>query len=135
MIEKLDVKEDNMKTTDEEQHRENEIIDQERMNELIELDDPELIKELITIYFREGSQSLDEISLAIQNQQPKDLRAAAHKLKGGSASLGIKKVIKLSFEIEQLAERGIIEDTKPLFEKIKPVFEEAKEYLTKMYLS
>jgi CheY-like chemotaxis protein/HPt (histidine-containing phosphotransfer) domain-containing protein len=109
-------------------------FDNERLNELLSLDDMELMKELVTIYFRESEQGLRQIEQAIASHDGSALRGYAHKLKGGSASLGVKNVKELCLQLEKKGEHNDFTETKELLNKLLPEYATAKKLLTERFL-
>ncbi|MBW7887489.1 MAG: response regulator [Bacteroidetes bacterium] len=112
-----------------------EIIDQRRIDELMELEDSELLKELIRIYFQESEQSAQEIEKAIACRDAEGVHHAAHKLKGGAGSIGAKKVTALSVQIEQKGISAELQGIEEIFQKLQSAMAEAKKAFTKTYLS
>ncbi len=111
-----------------------EILDEERLNELIALDDPELLNELVTIYFRESEIGISDMHNAITARNADQLHAYAHKLKGGSSSLGVKKVQMLAFQLETNGKNNVFEGAMETLEQLRTEYFKAKELLTERFL-
>jgi two-component system, sensor histidine kinase and response regulator len=63
--------------------------------------EPDLVVELIDLYFEDSSDKLAAIGEAISKTDEPSLRRATHGLRGSSASLGAHRVAALCWELEQ----------------------------------
>jgi CheY-like chemotaxis protein len=92
-------------------------------------DEPDLVSELIKLYLDETPAQLQQIREAVQASNASGLRHAAHTLKGGSASLGVIEVARLSAELEKLGRGGVVDGAAALLLQLEAEYARACEAL------
>ncbi|MDX1667825.1 MAG: Hpt domain-containing protein, partial [Limnobacter sp.] len=68
--------------------------------------DKELLAAVVGTYLREVPGYLRDIDQALKSQNASNVKAAAHKLKGASATVGLECVTKMALSLEKAAEDG-----------------------------
>lgn len=86
------------------------LLDMQRIEELRELaeetGDPAFIVRLVERYLDDAASRLAELREATGRRDSSALAAAAHALKGGSVTIGAKRVAALSADLEAAGRRG-----------------------------
>jgi len=72
-------------------------------------DDEELLKEIIGIFVEDCPRMIEELSAAIDAQDPETARRAAHTLKGSVSVLGARALAAAAKEAEDHARTGDLE--------------------------
>ena len=70
--------------------------------------DEELLEELLTLFNNSSADDYTKLCQAAQAGDTEGVIAAAHSLKGASASLGIEEIRVLALEIETEARNGSV---------------------------
>ena len=85
------------------------IINRARLDEFREYDDADgsLIKDMIMLYLRDGTERLSEIKRSFDAGLSDPLMKAAHALKGGASNIGAVAVADLCKIVEQCARDGM----------------------------
>jgi len=78
--------------------------------------------ELLDIYLVDTPKLIELVIEAAKNKNSHDLVFSAHKLKGGSATLGLEKISEIASELEKLGRQGIFEGTEILAAHLEEVF-------------
>jgi len=71
--------------------------------------DEELLEELLTLFKDSSAQDYEQLCQAAASGDAEGVIAAAHSLKGASASLGIEGVRLLALEMETAAREGSVD--------------------------
>ncbi|MFA5834932.1 MAG: PAS domain S-box protein [Bacteroidota bacterium] len=111
------------------------LIDNTRIQEILELGERELVVELMTIYLQDSEAALSEIESAITLNDSKILRESSHKLKGSSANLGINTIYSICAQIEQFAKNNDVSAAALLLSELKDNFSTVKQYIISTYLT
>ncbi len=74
-------------------------------------DDEELLDELIVLFKDSAASDFSKLQSAAANNDMDGILAAAHSLKGASASLGIEGIRALAMDIEEAARENTLENT------------------------
>lgn len=112
------------------------LIDFEAIQKLRKLQKPgrpDLVSNLINLFFESADQSIQQMSEAIQKKDWKSLSASAHSLKSSSANLGAVQFSKFCFELETAEQKNLSEtEILKIFQTLKNeyvgVVTELKEY-------
>jgi len=75
-------------------------------------DDAELLQELIDIFKDSFKEDFHRIEDGFDNSIPSQVNAAAHSIKGASASLGIQGINEVATAIEEDSRAGNLEVTR-----------------------
>jgi PAS domain S-box-containing protein len=92
--------------------------------------DREAVEELINIYFEDAAQQLSQLEEKIEFGDAQGTRQIAHAMKGGSSSLGARRMAELSNELEHIACKGSLNGAKELLYSLKVEFESLRQVLT-----
>jgi HPt (histidine-containing phosphotransfer) domain-containing protein len=66
-------------------------------------DDPQLLRELVTLYFDQAREIMDGLAQAVRNQSVRDVDYLAHKLVGASLACGMTAAVAPLRELETRA--------------------------------
>jgi two-component system, sensor histidine kinase and response regulator len=86
--------------------------------------DRNLLKDLINIFIAESDKMLNDISKAIQSRNAKELRRAAHAVKGALRHLGAQVVSEPAVELEKMGEDERFDDAEPLVNTLRDKVEQ-----------
>ncbi|MEO8397608.1 MAG: Hpt domain-containing protein [Chloroflexota bacterium] len=89
----------------------------------------EIISDLVDSLERDITRSLGEMRDALQQNDPKRLRQAAHRLYGSFVSLGARKAASSCRELEMVGESGDIGHTAPMVERLEGLCSESIQAL------
>ena len=101
-------------------------IDPDRMAVLLRTGGRAMINELIDLYLDEMPVRLDLLREAVEAGDAEAVRAAAHKIKGSSANLGLPGVASASATLEDVGRRGDLEEADRLVNFVVMAFERAR---------
>lgn len=79
------------------------IIDPKRIEEIKEIGDDGLLKELLNLYLEDLKQFSRDVSLAQDAGNFQRIYESSHKLKGSSANLGVESIRQACIQMEQFA--------------------------------
>jgi two-component system sensor histidine kinase/response regulator len=85
------------------------VLEIERWHELQSELDPELVRELVTLFLEETPQQLAELQEAVEKQHFEKIGQMAHKIKGSCVTLGVSQMAESCRKIESLLPRQDIE--------------------------
>lgn len=74
--------------------------------------------EAIQIFQKGLFDRLETFRLAVENNDPKELRFLAHKLKGTCKMFGLSRMVELVEKLEQISRSGTVKGAKPLVKKL-----------------
>ncbi|MFA6598260.1 MAG: response regulator [Ignavibacteriaceae bacterium] len=78
--------------------------------------------EILDIYLEDTPKLIELVIEAAKNNESHDLVFSAHKLKGGSATLGLERISEIAAELEQLGRQAIFDGTEKLAVDLEEVF-------------
>lgn len=81
-------------------------------------DDEDMLAELLVLFKETTVNDFNKIQEAYQGQNPQAIAAAAHSIKGASASLGVESVRIVASELEQAGNAGNIGAVSELMEHL-----------------
>ena len=82
-----------------------EILDREHLIENVD-GDPELLEEIVSLFFESSEEILEAIRQAVKGADPGALNASAHQLKGALANVGAKAATEAAYELEKMGKAG-----------------------------
>jgi len=86
------------------------VLDMQQLDELRELaeemGDPAFLVRLVDQYLEDAASRMAELQDATSGRDAPALAAAAHALKGGSATMGAKRMAALCADLEAAGRRG-----------------------------
>ena len=92
------------------------LLDVERL-EAAANDDPEMVKELVDLYFAQAADLMNGLRASINSGSAKDVDHFAHKLVGASLACGMSAMVPPLRELERRGKEGSLGDAEPLFER------------------
>jgi len=104
------------------------IFDWDRLNDMTD-HDPRLIQELLNLYFQETEPQFTQLEEAIQKHSAPDIKRVAHKCAGGSATIGVVRLVSVLRELEVCGEAGEFESVPVLFDRARHEYEELRDHL------
>ena len=87
-------------------------------------DDQELLQELLDIFKTSFTEDMEKMRNGLSESDSQQVSAAAHSIKGASASLGIVGVSQLAKQIEIQSKRGNLKDSTPLVDQLQLMLDE-----------
>ena len=91
-----------------------------------------LLPELIPIFLEDGDLLVSQMGQALQTGDAGQLRQAAHRLQGNSASLGVMTVAQLSAGLENLGKDGDLATAVQTFDLLSEEYKNIKAALLKL---
>lgn len=85
-------------------------------------DDLKFFIEILDIYLADTPKLIEQIIEACRNKKGYDLVFAAHKLKGGSITLGLEKITKIGADLEELGRHEDFANTEKLAVELEEIF-------------
>jgi len=86
-------------------------------------DEPDFLKDLIDIYFKDAEELLATLRKSIATTDITGLEYAAHRLKGSSGNLGAMTLMGMLQKLEDAAEEGRLDLAPQLFAKIEAEYQ------------
>ncbi len=86
-------------------------------------DEPDFLKDLVKIYFKDAEELLATLRNAIAIMDIKSLEYAAHRLKGSSGNLGAMTLVGMLQKLEDEAEGGRLENAPQWLVKIESEYQ------------
>ena len=87
------------------------------------------LRRLIEKYLKDAGQMMEELSEAVREQKPDEIRRCAHKLGGTSATCGIKGMVAILQELEKNGKMGNASGCRALFTEAIAKFEQVQKFL------
>jgi CheY-like chemotaxis protein len=81
--------------------------------------EPDIVQELAEAFQFETPPLLETLQQAVAQEQPEQLRRAAHNLKGSSQNLGARTMAALSSDLETLGKQGTVEGAAELVTRLE----------------
>ena len=95
---------------------------------------PSLLTEVLETYLTLSVQTLNELKIAIANNDLNSTRSHAHKMRGGSLNIGADTLGSHFATLEALAKSGNLTGANELFLQIEKDFDLTKEELLKNWI-
>lgn len=108
------------------------VIDLEQLHSLRELNEPgepDLVTELIEIFFHQSPITIQAIEEAVTSSDSSKVEKMAHKLKGSCANLGAEYMRSLCHQMEKKGADDDKEGLAELLEEIKQAYKEVSAVL------
>jgi len=105
------------------------LLDQAVIAELrsIPVDGASMLQELVDLFLEKAPQRLEQIKECLK--QPANLALHAHALKSMSLDLGAKRLVRLSQELEELGQAGMVDAAPALVQELEAAFALTKTQL------
>ncbi len=97
------------------------ILDWERLMELAD-NDRDMLKELVSLYLRETEEQMAQLGVAVASHSAPEVKRLAHKCAGGSATIGVGRLVGLLRELEHRGEEGRLDGTSSIYERARQEF-------------
>ncbi|HET6897735.1 MAG TPA: ATP-binding protein, partial [Vicinamibacteria bacterium] len=81
-------------------------VDWEVLTELLVLTKREFLQELVAIFLRDSQRMMSELREAYEGGARAECRQIAHKLRGSCATIGARRMMKLTAELEDLGDEA-----------------------------
>jgi HPt (histidine-containing phosphotransfer) domain-containing protein len=91
-----------------------------------------LLPELIPIFLEDGDLLVGQMGQALQTGDATQLRQAAHRLQGNSASLGVMTIAQLSNKLEHLGKDGDLTTAVESFDLLSEEYKNVKAALLEL---
>jgi signal transduction histidine kinase/DNA-binding response OmpR family regulator/HPt (histidine-containing phosphotransfer) domain-containing protein/PAS domain-containing protein len=93
--------------------------------------DEEMISEIVPLFISDGKEQLENLTAAVENNSPKEIRSYAHAIKGASANIGARKISEAAFKLEKTASKKNMSKAKKLLELIKTEYQRLETFISK----
>lgn len=110
------------------------IIDPARIQQINDIGDSELLKELMKLYLDDLDQFSTSIVEAMKSGNHQQIYESAHKLKGSSANLGINSLRESCLSMEAFAKQNDHTGIADQFAKMEQTMKDVRSYITTTYL-
>jgi len=107
------------------------VIELEEVMERVQ-DDKELLLELLDIFQEDYREKRIKMDKLIQKQGFEELKNIAHSLKGASSNISAKKIFVTFAKLEDVAEKGNVEEIRQLIAQIDRQYEELSQSIKKL---
>ncbi len=94
------------------------ILDRDHLIDNVD-GDPELLEEIVDLFFESSVEILDTIQAAVMKADAESLNASAHQLKGALANVGAKAATAAASELEQLGRAGTMTGLETAWESLE----------------
>jgi HPt (histidine-containing phosphotransfer) domain-containing protein len=101
----------------------------EVVRNLQQASEPDLIAELIAVYFEEAGPMVAELRAAHSRADVGGVARAAHALKGASTNLGIRRIVALCAGVEDRAHAGSLADVDSVLRQLDEELVDARRAL------
>lgn len=98
------------------------ILDWERLMDLAD-NDRDILQELVSLYIAETEKQMEQLGAAVASRSSLEVKRLAHKCAGGSATIGVGRLVPLLRELETRGEIGNLEGTSSLYERAREEFQ------------
>ncbi len=101
------------------------LLDEAQLTALRELSSPgeNFLAQLLRIFEAQSTPMIEQISLAIRQQQARTLELLAHKLKGSASNLGALRLSEICHTLEHSARARLGGETEEQIGNLKIIFE------------
>jgi HPt (histidine-containing phosphotransfer) domain-containing protein len=104
------------------------VLDWERLMEMAD-NDRDMLKELVSLYLQETEQQMEQLGAAVASSSAPEVKRLAHKCAGGSATIGVGRLVPLLRKLEQQGEEGHLETSGLLYKKARKEFGILRDHL------
>ncbi|MDH3284012.1 MAG: response regulator [Acidobacteriota bacterium] len=94
---------------------------------------PDIVVRLVGIYLENAPVMIDELRLAVRDQEAELIGTVAHKLKSSSADVGALGLSRMAAEMERRGRHGVFSGTEALMSSIEEAFHTVTDYLEANY--
>jgi CheY-like chemotaxis protein len=105
-------------------------VDMERLMDLTD-GNPESLRELVDLYFKQTVRQLDQLEAAIRANKTDEVRHLAHSCVGASATLGMNRIVTMLRELERQGADGTLVNAELLCADATREFKRIKDFLAR----
>jgi two-component system, sensor histidine kinase and response regulator len=102
------------------------VLDEDLLRSLMEATDGETVRAVAGMFAADAVTSIREIGVAFRAQDAVAVSRVAHRLKGSSGTLGLRRVQTLCQQIEHAARTRRLETAQPLLSALQRALDEAR---------
>jgi HPt (histidine-containing phosphotransfer) domain-containing protein len=84
--------------------------------------DRDMLKELVSLYLRETEEQMAQLGAAVASHSAPEVKRLAHKCAGGSATIGVGRLVGLLRELEHRGAEGRLDDSPSLYARAQQEF-------------
>ncbi len=106
------------------------LIDFDSLREVTS-DDPQMLSQIINLYLQQTREQLDDLALAVEVKNSREIHQIAHKCLGSSATCGMSGMIEPLTELETMGREGEIENAEQQLACLKQVYSRLETVLEK----
>jgi CheY-like chemotaxis protein len=110
------------------------LIDPKRIEQIQDIGENELLKELLTLYLDDLDQFAQCIPAAVAEGNFRQVYECSHKLKGSSANLGIESIREACKTMESIVHRNDADGITVHFTEMQRLMETIRRHITRTYL-
>jgi two-component system, sensor histidine kinase and response regulator len=103
-------------------------VDLQRLRDICG-DTPGAMRTVAHLYLEQGAELLPAMEVAIRNNDAKDVRSIAHRLRGASLSCGSNSIVPFLSELEELGNSGNLATASVVYQKASSEFAEIRSFL------
>ena len=103
-------------------------VDLQRLRDICG-DAPDTMRIIADLYLEQGAELFPAMEMAIRNNDAKDLRSIAHRLRGASLSCGSNSIVPFLNELEELGNSGNLATASAAYEKASLEFAQIRSFL------
>jgi len=103
-------------------------VEMDTLNDLTD-GDPDGLRELVELFFKQTSQQLEQLGAAVRANKPEDVRRLAHSCAGASATLGMTRFVPLLRKLERQGASGMLTSAAQIYEDTAREFELIQQFL------
>jgi CheY-like chemotaxis protein len=92
-------------------------------------DDPDNLRELVTLYLDQTRGQLDQLEAAVRATAPQEVRRLAHSCAGASATCGMRRLVPLLRELERQGFEGKLTNAAQLCHEATTEFGSIRQFL------
>jgi len=97
------------------------LIDWKYLDEVVDGDE-EFKTELLQAFFESTAKSLENLEIAIAENNYREITIISHTIKGSSSNLGVLSISAIASDLEKLGLNQKLDNTKYLFKKMQDLF-------------
>jgi two-component system, sensor histidine kinase and response regulator len=97
------------------------ILDWERLMEMAD-NDRDMLKELVSLYIEETEKQMEQLGAAVATSSAPEVKRLAHKCAGGSATIGVGRLVPLLRELEDRGAEDRLEGSNSIYERAREEF-------------
>ena len=91
--------------------------------------DEDLLQEVLAMFVDAAPELLESLQQARTESDPKQLKSAAHRLKGVAANICAQSTEQVAAQLEQIGLSGTVADTEPLLGELELHLDRIQEFV------